>query len=1063
MARRKIVQTLFLLLVISKVFGQPVTSSAVNLQEKISVSPNAASISKYLDFPVNMATGIPNISVPLYTIHSGNITIPITLSYHAGGIKVNEKAGWVGLGWSIDPGGSIIKKTNGLDDIYLTSGTANNTPFQDYLHPDYSSVPYNQGYTNMTDAVDGFIAHQWPELTLDSGLRFMGRIVVGQNDGEADEFFYNTSQGSGKFYYNQKLTKFQTNKMDGSIVTGDTSGWTITTSNSLSYLFAQKEHTLNPLYERSLSSQSTLITGWLMSFISDPVNDKVVAFDYDNYPTSSTYDGETDWNDYLLVGGLSLFAVNGEIIKRTGDNYVLKTIRTENETINFIKDTAARYDGVGPHSLKEIQIYDRDSTLLKKFLFTYYYVVADSGCTQQGRQALRLILNSLQEVDYDKNGTSHTIPPYYFKYDTTIKLPCTLAYAQDKWGFYNGKNSNTTMIPHNPYFEYYSSIVGANRNADSNSVKAGILNGVIYPTGGKAVFEFESNRGWADTILVGGLRVKKITYYDSLAQSSKTTEYHYSNYTYWNPIFWYQLQHLSGPDVFYLIFDPILRVESEPIAPNFISQGAPGYYSVVEKREKSTSGGDLLSKHYFTGFSEPIDFWENIIGVPHPKIAATTDILESGTENYKREDNGSYTLVQTESSGYSTLTRPSDYVWNVKGAWNWLASEWCEWAGGDPFIYAPGYMIFYVSPSIHAYKVYPSQVLKGFQSSENITNTGSLIQNTFYSYDTANANLTEIRTIDSKGDTTIKRIKYASQFIHTAATSGNNYQINQLLDYNTLSAPVEILTLLKKKDSTNLYLQDATLYEYDSLKTKKVYKVYDKLPLSSFNVAYNDSTDFYKDSHYVLYQEITAFDDRKNPKTVITLKNAESYIWDGQFIVAKTINASNEETAFSSFETSQKGNWTYSGSTTLHPTSPTGSKGYSLAGGNITKSGLNSSTTYIVSYWKRDTTSTVTVNSGSGTSMITKNGWVLYSHEISGTSSATISGTAYIDELRLCPKGSQMITFTYTPLVGITSQCDPSGHIGYYQYEGDKLKIIKDADGKILKRIDYKYQAGYQD
>jgi len=51
-------------------------------------SPNVASFTKYGDYQVNLFTGIPNISIPLYTIEAGDLNVPITLSYHPTGNKL---------------------------------------------------------------------------------------------------------------------------------------------------------------------------------------------------------------------------------------------------------------------------------------------------------------------------------------------------------------------------------------------------------------------------------------------------------------------------------------------------------------------------------------------------------------------------------------------------------------------------------------------------------------------------------------------------------------------------------------------------------------------------------------------------------------------------------------------------------------------------------------------------------------------------------------------------------------------------------------------------------------
>ena len=64
-----------------------------NSPENVQItSPTAASLVKVADVPVNLHTGIPNISIPIYTVEEGPLQLPISLSYHAGGLKVSEQA-----------------------------------------------------------------------------------------------------------------------------------------------------------------------------------------------------------------------------------------------------------------------------------------------------------------------------------------------------------------------------------------------------------------------------------------------------------------------------------------------------------------------------------------------------------------------------------------------------------------------------------------------------------------------------------------------------------------------------------------------------------------------------------------------------------------------------------------------------------------------------------------------------------------------------------------------------------------------------------------------------------
>lgn len=189
----------------------------------------------------------------------------------------------------------------------------------------------------------------------------------------------------------------------------------------------------------------------------------------------------------------------------------------------------------------------------------------------------------------------------------------------------------------------------------------------------------------------------------------------------------------------------------------------------------------------------------------------------------------------------------------------------------------------------------------------------------------------------------------------------------------------------------------------------------------------------------------------------------QTFIWDykNQLPIAKMANAASSAIAHTSFEADGKGNWTFAGSTIPYPGALSGSRAYNLSAGNITKS-LTSTSTYMISYWRPASLSALSISgtvTGYPIAGRVVNGWKYYEHKVTGQGTATISGSGLIDELRLYPFGAQMKTFTYNPLVGITSECDEASHLVYYYYDAfSRLILVRDQDKNILKKYCYNYQ-----
>ena len=111
-------------------FSCILSASADNVQESLNLdyfrTPEAAAFKKYGEESVNEYTGTADISVPLYTIKCKDVEIPLVLRYDASGIKVEQEASWVGLGWNLMVGGCINYVCAGSHDMYHSQNFYNN-------------------------------------------------------------------------------------------------------------------------------------------------------------------------------------------------------------------------------------------------------------------------------------------------------------------------------------------------------------------------------------------------------------------------------------------------------------------------------------------------------------------------------------------------------------------------------------------------------------------------------------------------------------------------------------------------------------------------------------------------------------------------------------------------------------------------------------------------------------------------------------------------------------------------------------------------------------------------
>lgn len=495
-------------------------------------SPNVAELAKYSAIPVNFNTGTPNIEIPLYTIQCGNITLPISLNYHASGITVDQIATWVGLGWSLNAGGVITKTV--LDKADDTNGIVvmKSSEWAEYAE----LCPFN--YLSISSLDSHCDSRTMPNLY---SYNFSGHV------GKFFDYKYKAHDLNGSLNVKFDLSRSRPSATDlkgfrymfNDMETATTCSF-ISTYNYPSLYTSVEESTGD--YPQSSS--------YYLSKIVSPSGKDSITFNYNSVmehfkpmPTgllSRKING--DWGDYWSDLGERTHAYtsyethchtkkNSEIIASNGLRIVFTANTIRQDTVNFT--TTVSY----PKALSKIEVFDTNNNLLKKWTFEYEYFVSPNRLSHNEPANKRLKLKALKE--YGNNESTPRV--YRFTYYGEIygepELPFIgsfvgrdfLGYCNQDAVFSNNSIkqsfSNATfsdkLAGHYPadslgYFAY-----GRDLNTNNAYVYAYSLKEITYPTGGKRKFVYEAHTH--GPYLYGGQRTKKIINYHADNDSTVQT------------------------------------------------------------------------------------------------------------------------------------------------------------------------------------------------------------------------------------------------------------------------------------------------------------------------------------------------------------------------------------------------------------------------------------------------------------------------------------------------------------------------------------------------------------
>lgn len=510
-------------------------------------SPNVSELNKYIDYPVSTMTGVPSIQIPIYTIVSGDLQIPITLDYYAGGIKVDQEASNIGLGWSLNVGGNINRQERDFIDDFKIGD------FGGFMHHKYGGI--------LNALINYPVCDNNPEICTPQRLEINSQSQAGNIDNEADIFNINLPTINGEFLYNQQANKFELLEQKNIKINyaqtsnnGRIFSWQIIDPNGLIYNlgeisnpsdFHNLEYSENN-FRNTVSSNSGNqeyksnnnrlgINSWFLRNVKDTKGNQI-NFQYHQLPGVVYFQAGSSisLNNYLP------FHMSYTATDMT--QLFIKKIQFPNGEIEFELDSNYRQDLFNSKRLKSIKVYsvlNEVKTLLKKIVLNnndYFNGKEVNGINVNNELFEPYLLKRLKLNSIEFHGSDSSVPPqvYSFEYDLT-QLPQKLSYAKDYWGGYNGEDDNQYLTPElitvDEQGEYSTWQSGrAQRAVNKDYVQAGILKKITYPTKGYSVFEYEPNTVSEYLYLPDYNHNSHIVNYKNVKNPYKKTNYYFDTY-----------------------------------------------------------------------------------------------------------------------------------------------------------------------------------------------------------------------------------------------------------------------------------------------------------------------------------------------------------------------------------------------------------------------------------------------------------------------------------------------------------------------------------------------------
>jgi hypothetical protein len=944
---------------------------------------------------VSPLTGTGSVVIPLYGVSSGQVSLPVNLTYSAGGIKPNDVEGTAGMGWNVQVGGQVSRLVRGIPD----DCSKDNKGHQRYgrMHDD-SLHNLAHLINNFTIVNNGICSNETTDISY-----INAHLTDTTQDTEPDMFYVNAPGLSctmvldsiGKFEPTgyQDLTITYTKQDTGSNPNTITS-FTITNDKGVKYVFANPEsitqHSVgaNPAflankYER-FKFGITYNDAWNLTSITD-INGNYIQLTYTTEPQTTG----TDSVAFYLggTGALSLqYRISNQVTpQRLSTIIVGNNVKSHYTALTLTWTTLGNYTGTGQTILSAI------TGSGKNYQFTYS-AVRDTT-TSFTRDFLRSFTDAGTGCSSPLNYQFSYIGETSTQFGYTTVLPDSTSTQRDYWGYYTnaaggyGLLPSVYVAPHAGAYPnyviaaaatqgtiYQYTLSNSSRTPDPTVVASGTLNKISYAMGGSTNISYELNDYYDGASLSvvkgGGIRVKQIV--DSVGNGS--TNNIVRNYTYVDtltgkssgkpislPQYAFTLPY-SGSATGQALWNAATALSAYDLS----SEDHTIMYT--SSRERQTGAGSTIYNYYVPACYYDTQAGPICPGCASPEWFATLDYagrsncsftygpINSFYDSYPFIPNSNYDFergLPTKVGHYNDSgaeVSESDYTYTRSYTPSTIQAFDYETNGyGSLLVYGYSkYTLFYGTSELTATvinKTYDSPTL-----------SVSRLDTVTYTYgSSAHKLVTQIQASNSDKSVLTSHIKYTKDY---TAVSGTNPNVTAIyyLQQNNINVPVESYQQVTKNGTTSTTSASLTLFRDTTIASNIIPRASQQFrwvqpnggsftPMSISGQTLTKDAGYFGTANYDIYDitglPLTVDDTRKNIGT--TLVNHFS----GPIAVFQ--NAAYNQVAYADFD----------GDTTITP------YGFTITGsGAFTANGSHAGNAYgFGSSQTATTTSTLSKNS----------------------------------------------------------------------------------------------------